>query len=179
MKQILPHRNVHFEIIKTLFIFLFIISSMILNAQTVTNFSGKWEFDKANSDKDERGDASFDGIIILEIIQNSETITFTNTFFMPGKDGRTLRPSSFLTNGTVTPDNSGIDPAKKFVEWSQDRKILTTNNVMTATIDGVVQDFLTANTYKLGADGKTLVVEELHKSKLNGEKTIKKVYLKK
>ena len=50
---------------------------------------------------------------------------------------------------------------------------------MTDSIDGVAQDFLTANTYKLSDDEKTLVIEEFHKSKLNGEKTIKKVYRKK
>jgi hypothetical protein len=152
---------------------------LALKAQTPANFSGRWEFDKANSDKEERGDASFDGIIILEIRQNSDTITFSNIFFLPGKAGKTLRPDSFLTNGIVTTDRSGIDPAKKFVKWSQDKKILTTNYVMTVTIDGAAQDFLTAKSYKLGEDGKTLVVEELKKSKLNGEKTIKKVYLRK
>jgi hypothetical protein len=165
--------------IKLMFFSLLIISSLTLKAQTPTNFSGRWEFDKAKSDKDERGDASFDGTIILEIKQNSDTITFSNTFFLPGKDGKTLRPDSFLTSGIVTPDESGIDPAKKFVKWSQDKKILTTNYIMTPTIDGVAQDFLTAKTYKLGEDGKTLVVDELKKSKLNGEKTIKKIYMKK
>ena len=179
MKLNPPHRKRQFEIVKVIFILLFIISSLALNAQTPVNFSGRWEFDKASSDKDERGDASFDGTIILEIKQNADTITFTNTFFLPGKAGKTLRPDSYLTNGIVVPDKSGIDPAKKFVEWSPDKKMLTTNYVMTATIDGAAQDFLTAKTYKLGEDGKTLVVDELKRSKLNGEKTIKKVYVKK
>jgi len=179
MKQTHPFRNRQNEIIRTLFISLFITFSMALKAQTPTNFSGRWEFDKVNSDKDDRGDASFNGTIILEIKQNSDTITFSNTFFLPGKAGKTLSPDSFLTNGKVVPDGSGIDPAKKFVKWSQDKKILTTNYIMTATIDGVAQDFLTAKTYKLGENGKTLVVDELNKSKLNGEKTIKKIYLKK
>ena len=179
MKQIHPCRNRQTEVVKTIFIFLFIISSLALKAQIPTNFSGRWEFDKAKSDKEERGDASFDGTIILEIKQNSDTITFSNTFFLPGKAGKTLRPDSYLTNGTVTADESGIDPAKKFVKWSPDKKIITTNYVMTATIDGVAQDFLTAKTYKLGEDGKTLVVDEFNKSKLTGEKTIKKVYFKK
>lgn len=179
MKQNHSYRNRQIEIIKSIFISLFIISSMALKAQTTTNFSGRWEFDKANSDKDKTGDASFNGTIILEIKQNSDTITFSNTFFLPGKNGVNIRPDSFLTNGTVTPDVTGIDPAKKFVKWSQDKKTLTTNYVMTADIDGVAQDFITAKTYKLGEDGKTLVVVELNKSKLNGEKTIRKIYKKK
>ena len=179
MRQNYPNSKRQNEIIKTLLISLFIISSLALNAQTPTNFSGKWEFDKTNSDKDERGDASFNGTIILEIKQNSDTITFTNTFFLPGKDGRTLRPDKFLANEKVTQDNSGSDPAKKFVKWSPDKKVLTTNYIMTATIDGVAQDFVTTKTYKISEGGKTLVVVEFNKSKLNGEKTVKKTYKKK
>jgi hypothetical protein len=58
-------------------------------------------------------------------------------------------------------------------------KNLTTNMITTVTLDDVAQDFLVANTYKLSDEGKTLVNEEFRKSKLNGEKTIKKVYKKK
>jgi hypothetical protein len=169
----------HKAVFTKLLIFLFLLSSLALKAQTPANFSGKWEFDKARSDKDETGDASFTGTIILEIRQNSDTISFSNSFFVPGKKAFVIPPDPFLINGKITIDNSGSDPSKKFVKWSQDKKILTTNLIMTATIDGVAQDFLTAETYKLSDDGKTLVIEELHKSKLNGEKTIKKVYRKK
>ena len=179
MRQNYPNSKRQNEIIKILLISLFIISSLALNAQTPTNFSGKWEFDKTNSDKDEGGDESFNGTIILEIKHNSDTITFTNTFFLPGKDGITLSPDKFLTNEKVTQDNSGSDPAKKFIKWSQDRKVLTTNYIMTATIDGVAQEFVTTMTYKISEDGKTLVVVEFNKSKLNGEKTVKKTYKKK
>jgi hypothetical protein len=179
MRQNFPDCKRQNVIIRTLLISFFIVSSLSLNAQTQTNFSGKWEFDKTNSDKDERGDASFNGTIILEIKHNFDTITFTNTFFLPGRDGRTLRPDKFLVNEQVTQDNSGSDPAKKFITWSQDRKVLTTNYIMTASIDGVSQDFLTTKTYKISEDGEILAVVEFNKSKLNGEKTVKKAYKKK
>jgi hypothetical protein len=158
---------------------VFTISSFVPGAQSQTNFSGRWEFDKTNSDKEERGDASFNGTIILEITQNSDTITFTNTFFLPGKDGRTLRPDKYLADEKVIQDDSGLDPAEKFVKWSPDRKALTTNYIMTATIDGVAQEFITQKTYKTSENGKTLVVVEFYKSKLNGEKTVRKEYKKK
>ena len=89
-----------------------------------------------------------------------------------------MEPDSLFVDGRVTADNRGTGPAKKFVEWSPDKKILTTRLIMTDSIDGVAQDFLTANTYKLSDDGKTLIIEEFHKSKLNGEETIKNVYKK-
>ena len=152
---------------------------MSLKAQTPANFSGRWEFDRINSDKDDTGDASFDGTIILEIKQNPDIISFSNTFFLPGKEGINPGTESFPADGKVTTDNSGSDPAKKFIKWSRNNTVLTTNYIMTASIDGVAQDFITATTYKLSQDGKTLFVEDFSKSKLNGEKTIKKVYKKK
>jgi hypothetical protein len=179
MNQNHTYKNRLIEMIKTIFISLFIISSMALNAQTPVNFSGQWEFDKARSDKDVRGDASFDGVIIMEIKQDAESISFTNTFILPGKDGRTYRPQTYLLDGTVTNDDTGTDPAIKYSEWSQDKKILTTIIVMTATLDGEAQEFLYTMTYTLSEDGKTLFVDDFRKSKLNGEKTIKKVYSKK
>jgi hypothetical protein len=178
MKQYHPYGNRKNGILTTMLISLLLISSMPIKAQTPTNFSGRWEFDKTKSDKDETGDASFDGTIILEIKQNSDTISFSNTFYLPGRSV-TITPDSFLANGKETKDDSGSDPAIKFVKWSQDKKILTTNYIMTATIDGVAQNFLTAKTYKLTGDEKTLIIEELNKSNLNGERTIRKIYKKK
>lgn len=163
-------------IIKALPVFMFLISSTVVKAQQPADFSGKWEFDKARSDKDDTGDASFDGTIILEIKQNPSVITFANTYIIPGRKDFVMKPDTFLVDGTVTPDNGGTGPAKKFVKWSQDKKILTTNLIMTDSIDGEAQDFLTANTYRLADDRKTLFIEVFYKSKLNGEKKIKKVY---
>jgi hypothetical protein len=153
--------------------------SLSTNAQAPANFSGKWEFDKNLSDKGETGDASFNGTIIMEINQVPATITFINTYFRPGKEPYVMKPYSYFVDGRVTEDNSGTGPAKKFVKWSDDRKKLTASVVMTDSIDGVAQEFLTANTYRLSDDGQTLTVEEFHKSVLNGEKTVKKVYKKK
>ena len=179
MKPIQPFSCTHNSIIKLSLISFLLLSSLTLIAQTPTNFSGKWEFDKTRSDKDETGDASFDGTIVLEINQNSNLITFTSTFFLPGKEGIVMPLDSFLLDGKVTTDNGGTGPAKKFAVWSEDKKILTTNSIMTDSVDGVKQDFLTAMSYKLSDDRKTLFIDEFYKSKLNGEKTIKKVYKKK
>lgn len=179
MKIILPFGEKNTSIIKVSLVSLLLFSCLVLNAQTPANFAGKWVFYKAGSDKDETGDASFDGTIILEINQNSSTIAFTNTFIIPGKDPYVMQPDSYFPDGKVTIDNSGTGPAKKFAKWSQDKKAITTSLVMTDKIDGVAQDFTTALTYKLSEDGKSLSVDEFHKSKLNGERTIKKLYKKK
>lgn len=161
------------------FILLFLFLSFAIKAQTPANYSGKWQYDKALSDKDERGNYSFGGTIIMEIAQDASIIKVTNTFIRPGMKDYVMKPDSSFLDGRVTTDNSGTGPAKKFAKWSQDKKVLTTTIVMTDKIDGVAQDFITAFTYKLSSDGKTLTVEELHKSKLNGEKKVKNVYKKK
>lgn len=166
-------------IIKVLVITLFLLSSLTIKAQTLTTYSGKWQYNKALSDKDETGNSSFNGTIIMEIAQNDTTIKFTNTFIRPGMKDYVMKPDSYFLDGRVTPETGGTGTSKKFAKWSPDKKILTTTLVMTDKIDGVAQDFITAFTYKLSADGKTLTVEEMHKSKLNGEKTVKNVYRKK
>jgi len=166
-------------IIKVSLISLCLLSFLTLKAQIPTDFSGRWEYDKDNSDKQNSGAETFNGTIVLEIIQNSSTISFSLTYSRPGMDDFHGEPESFLMNGKVTTYKSGTDPAKKFIKWSQDMKNLTTNMITTVTLDDVAQDFLVANTYKLSDDGETLMNEEFRKSKLNGEKTIKKVYKKK
>jgi hypothetical protein len=163
-------------IFKLLLIPILLLSSLSLKCQTPTDFSGRWEFDKAMSDKEERGDASFDGKIILEIKQNTTTIIFTSTYIRPGMEDYVMKPDTYFVDGRETTDNSGTGPARKFAKWSQDKKVLTTSLVMTDSIDGVAQEFLTSYTYKLSDDRKSLVIEEFHKSKLNGEQKIKKVY---
>lgn len=169
----------HHVIIKVFLISLFLLYSLNLKAQTTTNFSGIWEFDKARSDKNETGNASFDGTIFLKINQNSDSMTCANTFILPDMKEYIMQPFSFFLDGRVTTNNEGTGPAKEFVIWSQDKKILTFNSIMTDSIDGVAQDFLTAYTYKISDDGKTLTIEVFYKSKLNGERTIKEVYKKK
>jgi hypothetical protein len=175
MKPKKPSARIH-NAIKVSIISLFLLSSLALKSQSPTDFSGRWEFDKAMSDKEERGDASFNGTIILEIKQNATTIIFTSTYIRAGKEDYIMKPDTYFVDGKVTTDNSGTGPANKFAKWSQDKKILTTSLVMTDSIDGVAQEFLTAYTYKLSDDRKTLLIEEFHKSKLNGEQKIKKVY---
>jgi hypothetical protein len=178
MKQNYFSGQMYNPIIKMPLILILLLSAFNLQAQTPATYVGKWEFDKTRSDKDETGDYSFEGTIILDIKQNATTISFGNTFKRPGKEDFVIPPDSFFMDGRVTTDNGGTGPAKKFVKWSPDKKILTTNYVMSDKIDGVAQDFTTANSYKLSDDGQTLTVAELNKSKLNGEKTVRKVYKK-
>jgi hypothetical protein len=174
-----PNHTLNIGIIKLTIISLLLITLSALNAQTPANFTGKWEFDKARSDKGERGDASFKGTIIMEIKQDASTMTFANTFIRPGMKDHVVPADTFFIDGRIKNEKFGSVPIKKSVKWSSDKKVLTTSMIMTDILDGVSQEFLTANTYQLSDEGKTLTVGEFHKSTLNGEDTIKKVYTKK
>jgi hypothetical protein len=171
-------RKKHTAIITALFISLFLLQSLVIGAQIPANFSGKWQYDKSSSDKEETGNYSFSGSIVMEITQDTAIIKFTETYIRSGMKDYVMNPRSYLLDGKVVANNSGSGPAREFCAWSEDKKILTITSIMTDAVDGIAQDFTTAFTYVLSADLKTLTVEELHKSKLNGEKTIKNVYRK-
>jgi hypothetical protein len=129
-------RHKHIAIILSI-ISVFLLSSLNLKALTLANFSGIWEFDKANSDKNETGDASFKGTIILEIKQNSTIMTFAGTFILPIKKARVMPADTFFVDEKVTTDNRGTGPAKKFAKWTTDKKIITTSYLMTDSVDSV------------------------------------------
>jgi hypothetical protein len=169
----------NFGVVKLTLMIVLLFTLTSIHAQTPSSFTGKWEFDKARSDKGERGDASFKGTIIMEIRQDASAMTFANTFIRPGMKDHVVPADTFFVDGRIKNEKFGSVPIKKSVKWSSDKKVLTTSMIMTDVVDGVSQDFLTANTYQLSDEGKTLTVGEFHKSKLNGEETIKKVYIKK
>jgi hypothetical protein len=89
-----------------------------------------------------------------------------------------MKPDTFLLDGRVTTDNGDTSPAKKFVKWSRDKKILTSSSIIIDAIGEVSQVFLIALSYRLSEDRKTLFIDEFYKSKLNEEKR-KKQYKKK
>lgn len=156
-----------------------LFSFMILNAQKPADFSGRWILDKAATEKAGNiRDASLDGTITKEIKQGGDMITVANIFSRPGMDDYVMKPDSFLI-GKVKNEKYFSTPIRKTTAWSDDMRTLTTTAVMTDKVDGVAMDFITSTDYSQSADGKTLNISETHKSKLNGEKTVKSVYRKK
>lgn len=169
------HRN----LLRLSLIAVLLFSFLTLNAQKAANFSGQWVMDKAATEKEGNSrDASLDGTLTKEIKQNPTMITIANIFSRPGMDDHVMKPDSFLI-GKVKNEKYHSTPIKKTTSWSKDRKTLTTTSIMTDTVDGVAQDFITATAYSQSPDGKTLTVSETRKSKLNGEKTEKSIYRKK
>lgn len=172
-------RRLFIALISAVFNSLLVQASIATEQLETTNFSGKWVHDKTSSEKEETGNYSFNGTIIMEITQEPAMITFIETYIRQGMKDFVMKPRTYYLDGRVTVNNSGTGPAREYSTWSKDKKVLTLMSIMTDKVDDIDQEFTTEFTYTLSSDGKTLTVEELHNSKLNGEKTIKNVYRKK
>ncbi|MHC1704516.1 MAG: hypothetical protein AB9846_11460 [Tenuifilaceae bacterium] len=166
------------EIIRVSIIFVFLLTSITLYAQTPTNYSGKWEFDKTNSILD-RVEPNYEGTIILEITQNATTITFIEVYKQPGSPDFKSAPESYKLDGKEQIKTSDIGTNKNSAKWSADKRVLTITNTDTQTLDGALKDFIVIDNYKLSDDKKTLTIERYRKNPVTGETKSKKVYVKK
>jgi hypothetical protein len=151
---------------------------MNLKAQTPTNFSGKWEFDKTKSSPG-FVESNYDGTVIMQIIQNSSTIKFYDTYIHPDRSDFKTSADSYTLDGKEKIEKSDIGTTKKSTKWSLDKKVLTITNFDTQPLDGVAQDFLLVDSLKLSDNKLTLTIVRYSKNPVTGETTTNKVYNKK
>jgi hypothetical protein len=151
---------------------------MNLKAQTPTNFSGNWEFDKAKSDSG-FVESKYDGTVVRHITQNSSTIKFSDTYIHPDNPDFNTASESYSLDGKEKIEKHGVGTSKKSAKWSQDKKILTITNLDTQTLKGVLQDFLVVDSLNLSDTQLTLTIVRYSKNPVTGETTTNKVYNKK
>jgi hypothetical protein len=84
MRLTLTIRHEYIATAKAWSILLLLLSVISLKAQTPTNHSGRWEFYKTKSSPEEV-ESTYDGTVILEITQNSATITLGDIYIHPGR----------------------------------------------------------------------------------------------
>ena len=176
----IPNRTIklrHMVSAKVAIIFLLFLSSTTLNAQTPTNYSGKWQFNRTKSILD-KIEPDYDGTIILEIVQNSDSITFGEIYIRPGSPDWKTATESYNLNGKEKITKSGVGTNKNSATWSEDKKVLTITNTDTQKLKGVLQDFFVRDSYILSDDGLTLTIERYQKNPVTGETKVKKVYSK-
>ncbi len=149
-----------------------------LNAQTPIDFSGKWQYDRANSDKD-RFESELDGTVILEIRQTSDSISFSETYIYPDRPEWKTSADSYRFDGKEQITKSSVGTSKKSAKWSADKKLLTITNIDTQTVKGVLQEFIIIDTYSLSADKKTINLERYRKNYVTGETKLKKIFTRK
>jgi hypothetical protein len=149
-----------------------LLFASILNAQTPTNYSGKWTFDKSQSKPGEGGSFLMsEGI--LDITQDANSVTLISTTKQKGSDD-IIHTDKYTLDGKESIEKGDPFTTKKMAKWSDDKKILTITTIM--TYNSV--DYRTDDTYSLTDNGKTLTVTSASKNP-TGERKIISVYLKK
>ena len=172
-----PFFSVEQIICLTFFSFI-LLSRANLNAQSPVNFSGAWEFDRAGSTL-VKADPVFEGTEILEIKQNSRTISFAETYIRKGSEDFKTLTDVYKHNGKVYTRKDKIGTSKKSAKWSEDRTALIITNLDRQTLEGVLSDFLMIDTYKLSDDRLILTIERYRKNQVTGETTSILIYHKK
>lgn len=159
-------------------ILIFLLTTVVLNAQNPTNFSGRWQFDKLKSIPDQI-EPDYEGTIIMEITQDASTITFGETFIHPDRPDWKTATETYRLDGKEQVTKSGVGTNKNSAKWSPDKKILIITNLDRQESKGVMQDFLVTDSYQLSDDGKVLTIERYRKNPVTGETNAKKIYQKK
>jgi len=157
---------------------MLIFSGMNVQAQTPTNFSGNWEFDKAKSDSG-FVESKYDGTVTRQVIQNSSVIKYNSTYIHPGRQDFHTAFESYTLDGKEKVEKHSVGTSKKSAAWSQDKKILTITNLDVQKVKGVLQNFLVVDSLKLSEDKQILTIVGYSKNPVRGETTAKKFYSKK
>jgi hypothetical protein len=157
---------------------MFLLFSMTLEAQTPTNFSGKWEFEKAKSSPNTTL-SNYDGTVVRQIVQNSSRFTYRDSYIQKGSSDWSTTDEVFTLDGKEQVKKNGSTTSRKSATWSQEKKVLTLTYAETYAENGVSKELLVAESYKLSDNGRTLTVETYSKNQVTGETKTTSVYLKK
>lgn len=157
---------------------LLMLPLMVIKGQVPVDFSGKWQYDKTTS-KPDRLHHDFEGTEILEITQNADSIFFVQVFIREGSPDWKTSADAYKLDGKEEVKNSSRGTNTRSAKWSPDKKVLTIKNIDTQTSQGVLQKFITEDTYSLSADGKTLTIDHRRDNPVTGELKGKMMYRKK
>lgn len=156
----------------------FLLSSLMLSAQTPMDFSGNWEYDKVSSSPD-AVNSKFDGTVTRQIRQDTSTLTYNDSFFQKGSSGWKTSDEVYTLNGQEQIKKDETRSSRKSATWSPDKKNLTLSYAETYLEDGAYKSLLIEETYSLSADGKTLTINTYSRNQVSGESRTKSVFHRK
>jgi len=171
-------RTRHTAIIDVSVVAMILLSSMALRAQTPTNFSGKWEFDKSKSTPGIL-DSQYEGTVTRLITQNASIFTYRDIYVRKGGNVWSTTDESFKLDDKEQIKKDGANSRRKSAQWSQDKKILTLTYKETYTEEGVSRELLLVYSYRLSDDGKTLTLKTFSRNHVTGETKTQSIYHKK
>jgi len=127
----------------------------ILDAQSPTNFSGKWKLNKKQSNLSEAIGLNSQTLIIK---QEANSITLQSTFDIP--DQKPLkRESTYILNGEETITKSGEKTQKVSAKWSLNKQSFTITTTLVSQNKGATRELKRVESYTLIDGGNTLVVK--------------------
>jgi hypothetical protein len=147
-----------------------------MNAQNSVNFSGTWAF---NESKSKMGDSPFRmNATTLVVKHDGNTLTADRT--QAGFDGGEMKTTQKLTLDGKVCENTGMmdSKTKSIVTWSADKKSITIATTMVMNMGGDGMEMKTSETWNLGDDNKTLLIESVFAAP-DGEMKTSLVYDKK
>lgn len=160
-------------IFKSSVILSILLFASALRAQTATDFSGKWAFDKSKSNAGEGAYFPKENEVTLDITQDANNITINKTIKQKGVVVITVS-NKYTLDGKESVTGDSSQPIKTVAKWSSDKKNLTITTSM--TIDSV--EYRTDDTYSLSNGDKILTIQSIYKDPKAGREQIL-VYLKK
>ena len=136
---------------------IILLCNTTLNAQTSVNFSGTWAF---NESKSKLGDSQF-RMNATTIVVKHDGNTLTDDRTQAGFDGGEMKTTEKLTLDGKVCENTGMMDSKRksVVTWSADKKSMTIATTMVFDMGGNSQEMKSSETWKLGDDNKTLLIE--------------------
>lgn len=158
----------------TITVAILILSSATAFAQKA-NFTGAWKYSTEKSVASENGfKMSPNKITVVqdELKLNAEKV-------MAGRDGEDMTTKDIITLDGKECENVVFQDIKRksIATWSADGKVLSINSTMNFDNNGETMTFKTSETWGLGADGNTLLLETVTKMGDNDMKE-KSVYIK-
>jgi hypothetical protein len=139
-------------------IILFLSSAPGIFAQTGNlNFSGTWNLNEAKSNF---GDSQFRmAATVMVVIHEGNNLSDDRT--QPGFDGGEMKTTEKLTLDGKVCENIGFMDSKRksTVSWAEDKKSITIATTIAFNMEGEMREFKTSETWKLGEDGKSLLME--------------------
>jgi hypothetical protein len=152
-------RKTGFDKLVTFVITLLLCScaSSIFAQSGGVNFSGSWALNEAKS---KFGDSQFRMAATLLVVKH-EGNNLSDERTQPGFDGGEMKTSEILTLDGKVCENTGMMDSKRksVVTWSADKKSITISTTMVFDMGGESREMKSSEIWKLGEDGKSLIIE--------------------
>jgi hypothetical protein len=135
----------------------FIISLFNLSVSAQSNFSGTWTLNEAKS---KFGDSQFRMAAVTMVVKQ-EGNNFTSDRTQPGFDGGEMKTTEKLTLDGKVCENTGMMDSKRksTATWSADKKSLFIATTMAFDMGGQATEMKSSETWKLGENNATLLIE--------------------